>query len=41
MHGMAHSIVAAQLDESLNLKLILFFENQDAIIESKSLHPDL
>jgi hypothetical protein len=38
---MASSILDAQLDESANLKWILFFENQDAIVESKSLHPDL
>jgi hypothetical protein len=41
MHGMPPSILAAQLDESPNLKWILFFENQDAISGSKSLHPDL
>ncbi len=41
MHDMARSMLAAQLDESPNLKWILFFENQDAILESKSLHPDL
>ncbi len=41
MHAMAPSIFAAQLDESPNLKWIMFFENQDAILESKSSHPDL
>jgi hypothetical protein len=38
---MTSSILAAQLGESANLKWTLFFKNQDAILESKQLHPDL